>query len=344
MADQYRTTVEVYAQQQASLIEALIRALLALWLPFSWWHRPDMVNAWSARSTVQVDIALALARRQARAFMLEQLRQLEALPDELPDVTDLYPRSGTPMIEVYKRPARQFEHAQRIGKSDAEAREAFEERFTKLVTDDVIAAARDEAQKIIAASPKVIGYRRVLHPELSKTGPCGLCVIAADRFYTREDLMELHALCKCTVSPITADADPGLRLNREDLDALYRAAGSKYAEDLKRIRVTIRENGELGPILTRQGDAFKSLSRVNTEAKRAEFTSYSRPTRELSAANWSGMRASSERSIAILEDAKRAGTNLVDMAGTGRFIPVRDIDEAIAYHRSLIARADQYAA
>ncbi len=347
MADErYTHTVQVYAQQQASLIEALLRALFGIWLPFTWWNRPDMVNAWAARSAVNADLAIVRSRRMARAFMIEQLRQLDALPDQIDAIDDMiYPRSGTPVIEVYKRPARQYEHALRQGKNEAEAREVFLERLTKIVTDDVVAAARDESMKVIAAAPKkVIGYRRVLHPERSRTGPCGLCIIAADRFYTRDDLMELHGECKCTVSPITEDDDPGLRLNRRDLDEIYAAAGSKYAEDLKRLRVRVQENGELGPILRWDGQHFRDVTEVNRDSKRQKFTPYEAPTRQATSISWDAMRASSERSIRILEDAKANGTNLVDMANTGRLVAVRDIDQAIAYHRALIARAAAHAA
>jgi len=339
---EYRHLVEVYAKQQASLIAALVQALIGLWVPFRWASRPDMINAWAAQSAVQADIAAVKARQIARAYMIAQLRGLDALPDNLPAVEDIYPRSGTPIVEVYKRPARQFEYAESQGKTLDEATQILTERLEKIVSDDITAVARDDANKVMEASPKVIGYRRIIHPELSKTGTCGLCVVAADRFYSRGDLMSIHDLCKCTVGVMTANSDPGLKLNREDLDALYEAAGSNYGEDLKKIRVQTSEHGELGPILTRKGDEFKTVSRVNREAKRQTFTPYERPTAKSNKTNWAVMKNTSERSIQILQDAKANGTNLVDMTGRGRPVEVKDLDKAIEYHLSLIARASRY--
>ncbi|WP_100813022.1 hypothetical protein [Microbacterium lacus] len=346
MASDERTTliVDRYAAQQATLITQLVRALLGIWAPFVWWGRPDMVNAYAARSAVQVDVALSQTRRQARAYAVALLRELDAAPGRLPDPIDTYERGGTPIVEVYKRPARQLEHAKRIKKPSDEQIRAFEDRLTSIVADDVRITARDEIQKVNEAAPKVIGYRRVLHPELTRTGPCGLCIVAASRFYTVKDLLELHGGCVCETLPITADSDPGLRLNRADLDAIYAAAGSNYAEDLKRIRVTVREHGELGPILVREGNSFREVDDVNRESKRREFTPYKRMTQRDDVTQWSAMRATSERSIEILEAARDAGTNLVDITGGNSPIPVKDIEKAIEFHRSLIARAARHAA
>jgi hypothetical protein len=57
--------------------------------------------------------------------------------------------------------------------------------------------------------------------------------------------------------PIVGDLDPGMSINREDLERLYEAAGdSTAARDLKRVRVQINEHGELGPVLTVRGQKF----------------------------------------------------------------------------------------
>lgn len=354
----YAHLVETYATQHANLVEALLRALFGIWLPFAWWGRPDMVNAAAAASAVQVDIATRKARRMSRTFMLRQLELMDAAPDVLPPIEDTYERGGTPIVEVYKRPARQLEHKLREDRKlrekdtgepgewpehvSAEEWKTFTDRLTSLVEDDLAATARDEAQKVMWSTPDVIGYRRVIHPEFSKTGTCGLCVVASSRFYTKSELMPLHDRCKCTISPLTKTQDLGLRLNRDDLDRIYEAAGSKYAEDLKKITVQVREHGELGPILTSKGDHFRDVTQVNRDSKRQKFTPYKRMTPESKDKMWSAMRDTSERSIRILETAKRDGTNLVDMVGTGRVVAVKDIDKAIEWHRSLIARAESH--
>lgn len=57
--------------------------------------------------------------------------------------------------------------------------------------------------------------------------------------------------CKCTVAPITAGNDPGMRLNDEDLQAIYRKAGNTTsAAGLKSVRVEVVSHSEIGPILT----------------------------------------------------------------------------------------------
>lgn len=295
--------------------------------------------------------------------MLAQLRLIDAEPARLPPIEDTYQRGGTPIVEVYKRPARQIEHLIReqqkkptaSGKPDVlerpkpielpdvitdEMMQTFEERLTSLVEDDIAVTARDEALTVLRAAPKVVGYRRVLHPEFSKTGPCGLCVVAASRWYTIAELMPLHDKCKCTISPVTKNQDLGLKLNEADLKRIYAAAGgSTFAEDLKRITVQVDWHGELGPILNRKGVEFKGVEKVNRQSKRRRYKPYERMAKADQTKMWTAHRETSERSIRILEAARDAGTNLVDIAGTGKKVPVKDINQAIEWHKSLIARA-----
>ncbi|MDQ1113941.1 hypothetical protein QE418_003389 [Microbacterium testaceum] len=348
--DERRATVliDTVAAQRTSLVDMLLRVLLGFWVPFRWANDPDMVNAWAARSAVDVDTALAQARRLARAFQVEQLRMLDALPPTLPPVQDVYPRANTAIVEVYKRPARQYEHAIREGATPEQAERIFVDRLERIVEADVSAAMRDEKDRVRKAAPKVIGYRRVLRPEKSKYGPCGLCVVAADRIYKSGDLLELHDRCVCETQEITEGSDLGRSLNRAELDELYLQAGSMFAEELKRIRVTIRENGELGPVLVRSGREFKDAERVAKESTRGgrdrKPKPYKTPTVADDSAKWAAMRRTSERSIEILEDAKRRGTNMVSLTEGGTPHPVKDLDVAIDYHRSLIAKAKSHGA
>lgn len=126
---------------------------------------------------------------------------------------------------------------------------------------------------------KVIGFRRVIRPELSKNGSCGLCVVAATNWYTVDELKPIHNLCKCVTVPVVKGADPGFGWNQEDLrknlDTMYGAAGgSTYGKDLKRIRVKITEHGELGPILEYR--AKTGWKEKNSSAYRP---AYVKPTR-----------------------------------------------------------------
>lgn len=137
-------------------------------------------------------------------------------------------------------------------------------RRAAIVADtDVMLADRAQAQRFLSQRKpaSVVGYRRILHPELgSGAPPCGLCVVAADRLYHIEDLMPIHARCRCTVLPAMSDYDPGQTLNDRDLAAIYQAAGGNTRNQLKTVRVSYDEHGELGPIISNADQHLRGLS------------------------------------------------------------------------------------
>lgn len=158
---------------------------------------------------------------------------------------------------VYGRVADTVRYQVHLGKSLEDAITVGMDRADSLVSTDLGLARQRQWQKSMDANPQAIGYRRVIHPEQSKSGTCGLCIAAADRKYHKEQLLPLHSRCKCTVLPITAAADPGGTLNRTDLAEVYASADSNKAADLKRVRYAVREHGELGPVLTDARDHFR---------------------------------------------------------------------------------------
>lgn len=121
---------------------------------------------------------------------------------------------------------------------------------------------------------RVVGYRRVLHPELSKTGVCGLCLVAADRRYAVAELMPIHALCKCEVAPVVeaggAVEDPGKALNRADLDRVYSAGGGTDAALLKRVRIRIDEHGELGEVIAPASQRTRTPRQARLDTRAAD--------------------------------------------------------------------------
>lgn len=147
-------------------------------------------------------------------------------------------------------------------------------RLAQTLADGTVRLAERDAsqQALIYLAPRVgiTGYRRVIRPELSRTGTCGLCIVASDQVYKTGDLMPLHARCKCEVMPIIGDIDPGSALNNLTLGDLYGAAADSVsdlrrsgerrggpasrsgtaADDLKEVRLQINEHGEWGPVLT----------------------------------------------------------------------------------------------
>jgi len=121
----------------------------------------------------------------------------------------------------------------------------------------VKAASRNTHHEAMKRMPKnkVKGYRRVIHPELSKSGEsCGLCVVASTMMYTREDLLPIHANCHCEVAEIVeVDGkiiDPGQAINDEDLEVFYNeVGGSTSGKLLKRGRFKVVDHPEYGPTL-----------------------------------------------------------------------------------------------
>lgn len=263
---------ERQAAQRRSIVEKLLRLLLGLWGDFSDARDPNLVAGNAAASASLVDAALAQTRLLTRTYLASVLREMGITDLRLPPIVDLYPRSDVSELDVYSRPATQFVYALSQGKTVEEARDAATQRLEAIATQDVKAADRDESQKVYQAVKKVIGYRRVPHPELSDTGTCGLCWVASQQLYATDELMPLHGpSCNCTTLPVVKGDDPGLQLNRDDLDALYSAAGGNDAESLREVRVKVNEHGELGPILTNRGEHFKG-------PKESGATPYEKPT------------------------------------------------------------------
>lgn len=154
---------------------------------------------------------------------------------------------------VFNRPARTFRALESQGAAPEVADQAAQARISMLVEDNLMLAQRfaelEIVQNAVNLDETIIGYRRVIHPELSRTGVCGLCIAAADRLYEVVELLPIHANCKCTVCAVTEDHDPADEVNAADLGALYGQAGSTSGADLKRVRYQVDEHGELGPVL-----------------------------------------------------------------------------------------------
>lgn len=108
----------------------------------------------------------------------------------------------------------------------AQGEEAFQRalaRLEKIVSDDVNLAGADEHRQLLGKKRMFLGYRRVIHPELSETGTCGLCVAASTRLYRKKALLPMHTDCKCTVMGVTVDADPAREMNVQDATTIFEA-------------------------------------------------------------------------------------------------------------------------
>lgn len=175
--------------------------------------------------------------------------------------------------EAYGRVAEQYRYGVIAnGEDESTARAKALVRIEAVAQTDVTLAVREQVRKSVGKLRNVKGYRRVLRPELSEEGPCGLCVVAADRVYHVEELKPIHDRCVCEVLPIIGSLDPGLELNSDDLDAIYDAAGGtggevvrgrkRHSAALKKIRVALAEHGELGPVLVNADHKFRGPTKV----------------------------------------------------------------------------------
>ncbi|MFV8317037.1 hypothetical protein [Mycobacterium sp. 23] len=165
---------------------------------------------------------------------------------------------------VFERPAAVYRWL--ISQGEGDAAEQSMLRIRTLVDDNLMLAQRLAQQEVLARAavdldnqggrgrrrPQIVGYRRVIHPELSRGGTCGMCIAASDRIYKIGTLMPIHAHCWCTIAAITEEHDPADDLNAVDLRALYKDAGGNTVAHLKRTRYQVDEHGELGPVLVPQ--------------------------------------------------------------------------------------------
>ncbi len=159
-------------------------------------------------------------------------------------------RSFVDPAEPYGRVADSYRYnvVARGDSEEAAARKAVT-RISAAAWTDVTLAVREQYQASFD-DERIVAWRRVLLGTRQTGGPpCGLCVVAADRIYRRKDLMPIHSRCRCGVLPILDGMDPGLRLNQDDLTALYNAAGGTGAGGLLNVKVALTEHGELGPVL-----------------------------------------------------------------------------------------------
>jgi len=142
------------------------------------------------------------------------------------------------------------------------------------VDDNLSLAYRAQLEQAAKSDPSTVtGYRRVIRPELSAGGTCGLCVAVSTRLYFRGDLLPLHSRCKCTVIPVIGEAggdgDIGGAINDMDLAALYDQAGGNRAAELKRTRYKVIRHAELGSWLVPADSLQDGLPDTGTAAAAA---------------------------------------------------------------------------
>lgn len=111
-------------------------------------------------------------------------------------------------------------------------------RALSMGATDLQLAKTHASRHVLASKGHVAGYRRVL----SGGDTCSYCAGAAGRTYGREDLLPIHPGCSCSVIPVIGSAvDVSPDVTVDDRGA-----------------ATVRQHGELGPVLASADDAFRS--------------------------------------------------------------------------------------
>lgn len=178
-------------------------------------------------------------------------------------------RTGVSPAQVWNRPVREYRDTIATGGDAPYALVKARMRSEVLAAADLMMVSRGTA---LAEYRKygITGYRRVIRPELSKSGSCGLCIAASDRVYKTGLLMPMHDNCNCIPMPIVGDLDPGFKLNEGDLGRLYDDAGGNTRFDLKKTRYRVEEHGELGPVLVFAGNSRNQLTPEQAMAAKAD--------------------------------------------------------------------------
>jgi hypothetical protein len=262
--DEIALWVAQYAEASDQLRTRSQEVVGSAWTGFTDWYDATAVSSIADQlagvsTAAQQQVAGLAAQYVEMTMAATRPGPVRSRPPKTPAV-----RNGADLLRVYTRPAEVYRRTIATGGDEQTAIAAAVTRGEHLVDTDVMLAQRQASQAALEDAGAKL-FRRILRPELSKSGSCGLCVVASDRIYKVRELMPIHDRCHCVVAGIVGGRDPGKAINAEDLQALYAAAGSTSGDDLKRVRVQVNEHGELGPVLTRHGDEFRAKKDVPLE-------------------------------------------------------------------------------
>lgn len=244
----WRALVTAHGRAQGAAVAGSLAAVDAAWRRLDNPYDPQAERAF-AEAAAQV---IRAGRGRSNDLVDAHMRRILASVDvdlRVHPVARAEPR-GLPVEDVMARAAKQYRWEISEGRAEAEARESGARRARLMAETDVAMAARDAFAQIVESVPEITGYRRVVHPELSAGGTCGLCIAAATRVYQKADLLPLHGRCKCTVLPIVEGVpDLAQTINEIDLDDLYVRIGETRREELSKFRIRVEDHGETGPTL-----------------------------------------------------------------------------------------------
>lgn len=258
-------------QLREQLTQATQQRIGAQLAQFDGWYQGDLVAELSGHLGSIVDGATRISARQTDAYLHMLLKQLsDQSVYHGPAVVDGSVRAGTTAADAYDRLATQYRYSRSTGADHLSALAVVLDRANRMTQMDVALGAREQSRATLAANSGIVaGFRRILRPELAKTGSCGLCIAASDQIYGSFDLLPIHSGCNCEVAPVIDGRDLGQELNREDLTRLYDAAGGTSSEGLSKVRAVVHEHSEYGPILTDVRSSNRSLYTIREDSRNA---------------------------------------------------------------------------
>jgi len=247
--------VDVQGQTREAAASNLIAQIRALLINFSGWYDDLAVRRLSREISGLVASTQRAVASHENAYLTnlisEQTGRLVRPAGDIGAEIVRGLRQGVDPEGVYQRLAVTFRYGVSRGLSEPEALRRVDTRAEVMSQMDTALAARAQAAKTLQATDLAVGYRRVIHPELTKGGTCGMCIVASDRIYRKRDLLPLHDRCQCDIAPILRGGkDPGSSLNNLDLGRLYEDAGGSSYAALVETRYQVDQHGELGPVLT----------------------------------------------------------------------------------------------
>ena len=244
------------ARSEFSQVATLAATSEVAALPQAQWYDDAAVTALASRIAKQVGSAQRQTAALTDAYLARMTGILIGRSVPASGVINVAQLRGLPTSQVYQRLGETYRYQRSIGQDNASALRLTQQRAEVMADTDTTLAMRAQSRRFMTRRG-ISHYRRIIRPEASKGGTCGLCIAAADRIYTKADLLPMHDRCNCETAPIVGGRDPGHSLNAADLDALYGAAGSTGRQDLAKVRITVHHHGELGPVLAVHGQAFR---------------------------------------------------------------------------------------
>ena len=226
-----------------------------------------------------------VARVNGKKFRMPELLKENFFPENLRasrigDAPFQAPYQERPFREVYK-------YLNKYPNAMTEAVKQGGYRARILAQTDVQLARRQASLFARRANDTIVGYIRVLTGAES----CGLCYVASTQRYRKNDLNPIHPGCDCGELPIYGDTDPGQVIDQYNLDRIHESFQRRFGVDEPAARdlgigkfveykdgvrqadftlVSIREHGELGPVLTRRNENFLTLEQIQERIKQRE--------------------------------------------------------------------------